>query len=476
MHVALLLLALSAPAAAQRVDVVEMPPATLDELARTVVTPRPREREERGRPPLPAMGAANARAAELVPVAAAAPAPPPVTRGFRSASDPPPGTFDLAVPADVSGAVGPHHVVGAYNDHLTVHDRNGTPRALVLMEQFFDDGIHETGLLTDPRVVYDAAYDRWVVVMISDPDGQSALMLAVSATGDPAGTWRRFRVAGHENYGFDFPRMALIADQIVVTVNAFGLDPFGTDIFTIDKTTAFSAGATPSATRTFFPGQFDLTPVDSKDDVPRFLGQDNDAVSLYMGMFPQRVASYASPTPLGHGAIRCKQKGTTVPVDCGEAIVHYALYRDGVLWAAQTANDGTHSRIAVWKIAGGAATMLLLSDPNTDYAYPSIAVNRYGTALLGYAVLSGTIYPSAEYRTIDRSGNVSAAGTVKAGEEWYVFGRWGDYTTTLVDPVDDASFWTLQNYTQSSANHGSWATWWSYIQVTPPPRTRAVRH
>jgi len=130
----------------------------------------------------------------------------------------------------------------------------------------------------------------------------------------------------------------------------------------------------------------------------------------------------------------------------------------------------------VWKIAGGAATMLLLGDPNTDYAYPSIAVNRYGTALLGYAVLSGTIYPSAEYRTIDRNGNVSAAGTVKNGEDWYLLGRWGDYTTTLVDPVDDASFWTLQSYTQPSFNHNSWATRWSYVQVTPPPRTRAVRH
>src|SRR3954447_20780753 len=98
----LFLLLLCAPLAAQRIDdlphtaaVVELAPATLDELARTAVAPPAGEHRERPRPPAggqrgrppPARAAGReataAIAAELAPAVTAVP-PPPVTRGFRA--------------------------------------------------------------------------------------------------------------------------------------------------------------------------------------------------------------------------------------------------------------------------------------------------------------------------------------------------------------------------------------------------------
>src|ERR1019366_1097962 len=46
--------------------------------------------------------------------------------------------------------------------------------------------------------------------------------------------------------------------------------------------------------------------------------------------------------------------------------------------------------------------------------------------------------------------------------------RWGDYSATLVDPVNDLDFWTIQEYaaTPPSNRTGAFGTWWA--QVTAP--------
>ena len=68
---------------------------------------------------------------------------------------------------------------------------------------------------------------------------------------------------------------------------------------------------------------------------------------------------------------------------------------------------------------------------------------------------------------------------LKAGENPYFkdFGsgrnRWGDYSATCVDPVDDLTLWSIQEYASSPAN--DWGTWWgrldSQILTTPTVST-----
>ncbi len=45
---------------------------------------------------------------------------------------------------------------------------------------------------------------------------------------------------------------------------------------------------------------------------------------------------------------------------------------------------------------------------------------------------------------------------------------WGDYSSTVVDPANDTSFWTIQEYARPLAPDGSsrWGTWWG--RVDPP--------
>jgi hypothetical protein len=72
--------------------------------------------------------------------------------------------------------------------------------------------------------------------------------------------------------------------------------------------------------------------------------------------------------------------------------------------------------------------------------------------------------------------------TLKEGEGAYfkTFGggrnRWGDYSSTQVDPSDDTSIWTVQEYAGAPAGAGDgsgrWSTWWGKVvggAAAPPP-------
>lgn len=168
------------------------------------------------------------------------------------------------------------------------------------------------------------------------------------------------------------------------------------------------------------------------------------------------------------------QLGSSKLMDAGNTTAQNAVKRNGTLWMVQTVRV-TVSRTAIllWRISGGSAKTFLIEDPETVFAFPSLTVNRFGGALVAYSVYSGSAYPSASYSYIDPAGNLSSSAILKAGDAPYIVQRWGDYTTTLVDPADDTSFWTVQIY---PLPFNTWATWWSYIPVTGFARGRAARH
>ncbi len=93
---------------------------------------------------------------------------------------------------------------------------------------------------------------------------------------------------------------------------------------------------------------------------------------------------------------------------------------------------------------------------------PSVAMNRQGHAFMGFtrsgtgtAANVGGLSPSlggAQRLSTDTFGTMTNLGTLVAGADFYnVQGgttsqRWGDYSTTSVDPRDGMSIWTFQEY------------------------------
>lgn len=107
-----------------------------------------------------------------------------------------------------------------------------------------------------------------------------------------------------------------------------------------------------------------------------------------------------------------------------------------------------------------------------NYFNPSIASNGQGHALLG-----GTTASFKEYLNVfiaghdEENGPGSIHHPQKATKTTAIYDlfspRWGDFSQTVVDPLDDQTLWTFQEYTATDGNFGVRA-----VQVkAPPPAT-----
>ena len=83
----------------------------------------------------------------------------------------------------------------------------------------------------------------------------------------------------------------------------------------------------------------------------------------------------------------------------------------------------------------------------------SIAQDWQGNMALGYSVSNATdVYPGIRYTgrlSSDPLGQMSLAETViinGTGSQLTTGSRWGDYTSMNVDPVDDCTFWYVNQY------------------------------
>jgi hypothetical protein len=112
------------------------------------------------------------------------------------------------------------------------------------------------------------------------------------------------------------------------------------------------------------------------------------------------------------------------------------------------------------------------------YFFPSIAANVVGDACVGFTRSDATRFAEAAFTgrlATDPSGTMQTIQQLKAGQSSYskFFGgtenRWGDYSNTSVDPSDDLTFWTIQEYAAQNAgtgtNDGRWGTWWGKIET-----------
>jgi hypothetical protein len=83
----------------------------------------------------------------------------------------------------------------------------------------------------------------------------------------------------------------------------------------------------------------------------------------------------------------------------------------------------------------------------------SIAADKNGSFALGYSVVDATsVFPGIRYTgrlAGDPLGQMTLGeGTVINGTaaQTHVNSRWGDYTDLTVDPVDDCTFWYVNEY------------------------------
>ena len=187
------------------------------------------------------------------------------------------------------------------------------------------------------------------------------------------------------------------------------------------------------------------------------------------------------------------QSGTTAKLDTlGDKIMTPVVYqnRSGVesLWASQTVllnypNGPTAVRWYQFDVSGGnfpATPVQQQSWSNSNDGLwrwmPSIAVDQNGGTAIGYSTSSATQQPSIRYAgrmatdPLNNLGQGEAIMTVGGGHQTHSSGRWGDYSMTTIDPVDNLTFWHTNEYYPATSS-ASWFTRVGTFQLPAPSPT-----
>ncbi len=424
---------------------------------------------------------------------------------------------------DSHGAIGPNHIVTSVNIRMKVQDRVGTTLRTISYVEFWNPLALQDELCCDHRVLYDPYEDRWIVVGLTGAGTrQPASLIAVSQTGDPLGRWNQYRIAGDvtgQNYP-DFPRIGFSRDWVVVQsllLRNSDSSSVGYDIYALSKTNLYAGGdgaftlfqlrgegIAPHPVTTYDPAlsTFYLIAASNGPFATGVTGTTNLSelkIFSIAGNIGAEVLTEAPPIKTGHawdafplgGRLLdatnrqvLPQLGSVKKISAPVGTIADAKFRNGTLWAVHGVHlppGGSPTRVAIqWWQLGLDGTVLqhgLIDDPSgvEHYAYSSIAVNRYNDLLIGYSSFSSNQFASANYSFrygTDAPGTLRGDTVLKAGEGPYrttvdFLGtrvRWGDYSHTTVDPLNDTDLWTIQEYAAApSGGSDRWGTWWGRI-------------
>ena len=437
---------------------------------------------------------------------------------------------NTSYPPDTQGAVGTNFVVTMLNTQVRFLTRSGVAINTMSLAQFWSStNIGSFTQVFDSRIVYDPYNNRWIACAGVDPSSSNAgILIAVSRTSNPTNTgdagWnmRRVKADSTSQRWADYPMLGFNKDWIVVSANLWFTPTYGSafsrsQFYVFNKTNLYTGSfANPTLlSSTNNPGnEFPAITYDNslstlyilQDVNGNFQGNGFMRVLSITGAIGSEVLNNAGTsatyllTPStwsdlqpNNGADFAPQSGLSVKVQNNSSVVGSAIYRNGYLWLAHTvflpAGAPTHSAIQWWQIVPdlGIAQLGRIEDTTGSnyYAFPTMAVNRFNDVLIGFSRYSSNQYVSANYAFrafSDPLNTMQTERAFKAGEDSYwkqqsgtpARNRWGDYSATCVDPLNDGDFWTLQEYSTPHVGSlvnfsGRWAVWWGNVTVVVPP-------
>jgi hypothetical protein len=417
-----------------------------------------------------------------------------------------------AIPPDCNGVVGPNHYVEFINGRFAVYNKsNGS----LLMSETDLSFWRAAGItfprgwdVTDPRIIYDPVSQRWFASQVDFNQivNSNHFLLAVSASSAPT-TWTAFSISsdpGGDNFA-DFPTLGIDSQGVYLSGDMFDPagDPVGPTLLSIPKAALLTTPPTITG-RTWFgimsyaSRGYILQPAICLDDsvAGNVLGTGGLGFNFNTGNFETDYTLVASKiqNAAGPGSATLSSStvlnvpGYTAPndptqpdgssnLDDGDARFSASVRRVGnVLFAVHNTEVNNLAAIRWYRINATNNVVLesgTITDPIQDLFYPSIAANTNGTVVIAFNGSSIENYVScyaAVGQTVNgvttfggpillQSGSASYQNTDSSGTS-----RWGDYSSTCVDPSDPTQFWTIQMYPSGPA---TWSTQISQLLTGP---------
>jgi hypothetical protein len=434
-------------------------------------------------------------------------------------------------PPDTMGAVGPTQFVVFLNGRLrTFNKATGVADGVINAspDVFFQPVMTPptaTNFTSDPRIRYDRLTARWIMTIIDVPGGTGALnnrcLIAVSDAASAgvisAGTvWTFYFFQASGGRFLDYDTLGVDKNALYIGGNMFTLagNFDNTDGYVVRKTSILSGG--PIVTTTFanlldagFNGPYTPMGVDNVDPAATqgyFIGAD----AAFFGELTLRRVSDPGGSPTISGNLDVTVSSTAYPVsvphlgntggnlDALDDRLFAAVLRNGRLWTAHnigmdasgnSSNSPSRDGIRWYELQNLSTTPALAQagsifdsaavDPKW-YWIPTVMVSGQGHAAFGFSRAGNA--NRADAATVGRlSGD--AAGTtgtiVPYTASTFAYNppgdtgnprRWGDYSYVSLDPKDDMTMWTIQQFTDATNSYGVRA-----VQlVAPPPVTPAT--
>ncbi|MEU6505658.1 hypothetical protein [Streptomyces sp. NPDC046942] len=429
----------------------------------------------------------------------------PVTVSFNglTATDtkPPAGPV---VPPDPNASVGTTQIVETVNDSYAVYSKTGATiqgaRPTNSLWQGFG-GACETTDVGDAVVRWDTLAQRWVTTQFAFPDertGPYFQCVAVSTSPDATGTYNRYAFQYRDLN--DYPKLSVWPDAYYVTYRMFAqgtLAPIGTKVCAMDR--ARMLAGTLAAQQCFddpdhqgglLGGDLDGSTPPPAGEPELVLGlQSNTSLaywkfhvdwttpanSTFIGPTPLPVAPFTVACSGSPGLVCVPQGGTTQRLDSlSDRLMFRLAYRNfgdhESLVVNHSVQAGTSSGVRWYelRLVGGNPTVYQQGTYAPDATWRwmgSAAQDHIGDMALGYSQSSDSTFPSIRFtgrltgdplgtlplgETTVQAGGGSQTGDVNAF-------RWGDYTSTAVDPSDDCTFWYTNEYLPATGEY-NWNT------------------
>ena len=410
----------------------------------------------------------------------------------------------VASPGDPTGALGQSFSVVAVNKAVAVFDRTG----LAVFGPARLRGLYgnlPTGQDTDPKVVYDAYDDEFVLVFLLYSRAASNLVMVSipGATADQKGTWCPLIMSGDQVRGnglqqADYPGLGFTQDRVALSTNSF--DASGrrleySQIVSIKKSQLYDCNGVPKLT--VFAGRSTRDPDGSAASTiqPAVTVGGSSPTTQYLASFDWngpdrasdlvvwRLAETAGGLKLARTALRVgkvaippwgRQCGadpgsSNAWWDTGDLRLTSAFYDADVgrLYSAHAVKasfaGGSAGSAVRWYEVAPSPTLSsssvsrkgLIGGTDLFAAWPSVATDGGDTLFVDYseAAHSGRECLSIVAATVPPGSNVPSSASIHSGDARYEYAsgpeRWGDYSAISRDPTDPTQMALFNAYASS---------------------------
>jgi hypothetical protein len=406
-------------------------------------------------------------------------------------------------PPDINGAVstgtgGAGQNATVVNSHLTVWSKSTTPTQLLDLSLASYFGYTNQSIF-DPRILYDRFWNRWIVSSEAFPESSShqCFQLGLSFGPDLTGGFWNYncleatQLCGTGNF-FDYPQIGYTQDAVIVTGNCFSPSAYiGSKTIAIAKAILYNGGGFSTPVFTFTDGT--ITPPIVLDQnyrahlLARNGPHDETFWSPQSGFYSQftsnnLITGFFTPSvPRAAGQLGCTVTSCLIDTSDGRFVAP-SIQVGQNLWNVATyglSGSGSFATPSWGQFDVEPPSMdttiqrgQRFLDACSDDFNASIAAQSDGRAVLNWTSTdpNGSACGGTFVRQVV-AGRLpaDAAGTMPSLLQPYTssfeltgnfdgnFGlqRWGDTSSTSLDPSSFITFWT---WNESVASNSLWGT------------------